>query len=235
MKREGRLEAFQEGVRTSASLLFGVVPWAMVAGAAMVSAGLTPAQAIAMSLIAYAGSIQLAVLPLLLAQAPLWVMLATGLVINLRYVIYSASIAPHFNRLPLRWRMLLSYIATDGMFALFMARYGSGVQAPDKHWYYLGGSLLMWSIWQVGTCIGVFAGALIPKAWSVEFAATLGLIGLLVPLLFDFAVVCGALAAALVSLSASRLPLNLGLILAVAVGVAVGVAVAALLPRKAAG
>ena len=217
--------ALREGALASAPLLVGIVPWGVVAGVAMVSAGLTKTQAVAMSLIVFAGSAQLAVLPLLIAKAPLWVMCATALVVNLRYVIYSAVLAPHFEHLSRPWRALLSYITVDGIFALFVGKYGPDEAKAHKHWFFLGGSLVMWIGWQISSWIGIFAGALIPHSWSLEFAATLALIAVLVPLLFDRAVVCGALAAGAVALAAARWPLNTGLLAAIAAGIAVGLAV----------
>jgi 4-azaleucine resistance transporter AzlC len=214
----------REGAAASVPLLVGMVPWGIVAGVAMVAAGLTQAQAVAMSAIVFAGSAQIAVLPLLLVKAPLWVMIATTLVVNLRYVIYSAVLAPHFAHLSRPWRVLLSYITVDGVFALFAARYRPEEADANKHWFFLGGSIVMWCGWQASTSIGVFAGALIPKEWSLEFASTLGLIALVMPLLYDRTVVWGALAAGVVALLAAGLPLNLGLLAAIAAGVAVGLA-----------
>jgi 4-azaleucine resistance transporter AzlC len=231
MQRE-QLSALRDGALSAASLLFGIVPWGIVAGVAMVSAGLSRAEAVAMSLLVFAGTSQLAVLPLLIAKAPLWVMYATALVVNLRYVIYSAVLAPYFERLSRPWRVLLSYITVDGMFALFAGRFRPDDANPHKHWYFLGGSLLLWAAWQLASWIGIFGGALIPKEWSLEFSATLALIALLMPLLFDRAVVWDALAAGGVALIASKLPLNLGLLAAIAAGVAVGLAVARLGPQK---
>jgi 4-azaleucine resistance transporter AzlC len=231
MKRE-QISALREGALASAALLVGIVPWGVVTGVAMVSAGLSEAQAVAMSVLVFAGTAQLAVLPLLIAKAPLWVMLATALVVNLRYVIYSAVLAPYFEHLSRPWRMLLSYITVDGVFALFAGRYRPDDGNRHKHWYFLGGSLVMWCAWQLSSWIGIFAGAMIPAEWSLEFASTLGLIALLIPLFFDRAVVCGSLAAGGVALIAAKLPLNLGLLAAIAAGVAVGLAVARLGPRK---
>jgi len=233
--RSEQLSAFRHGAASAASLLFGMVPWGVVAGVAMASAGLSPAQAVAMGLLVFAGSAQLAVLPLLVAKAPLWVMYATALVVNLRYVIYSAVLAPYFEHLSRPWRVLLSYIMVDGMFALFVGRYRPGDRDPHRHWFFLGGSVLLWAGWQLASWVGIFGGALIPKSWSLEFAATLGLIALALPLLFDRAVVWGALAAGGVSLLGAGLPLNLGLLAAVATGVAVGLAVARLAPGSAKG
>src|SRR6266705_2250983 len=74
----------------------------------------------------------LAAASLLVAKAPLWVMYATALVVNLRYVIYSAVLAPHFEHLSRPWRALLSYITVDGMFALFVGRFHRGEAAAES-------------------------------------------------------------------------------------------------------
>lgn len=231
MQRD-RSSTLREGALAAAPLLVGIVPFGIVTGLAMVSAGLTQAQAVAMSVLVFAGTAQLAVLPLLVAKAPLWVMYATAVVVNLRYVIYSAVLAPHFEHLSRPWRALLSYITVDGVFALYVGRFTPRDGISHKHWHYLGGSLVMWFGWQLASGIGIFAGAMIPRGWSLEFASTLGLIALVMPLLFDRAVVWGALAAGLVSLFAAKLPLNLGLLAAIAAGVAVGLAVARFGPPK---
>src|SRR5258708_17763136 len=103
MQRE-QISALREGALASAGLLVGIVPWGIVAGVAMASAGLTQTQAVAMSVLVFAGTAQLAVLPLLFAKAPLWVMVASALFVNFRYVIYTPSPPPTFKRLPRLWR-----------------------------------------------------------------------------------------------------------------------------------
>ena len=233
MQRE-QLAALREGALAAVPLLVGIIPWGIVAGVAMVAAGLTKVQAAAMGVIVFAGSAQLAVLPLLVAKAPLWVMFATGLAVNLRYVIYSAVLAPYFERLSWTWRALLSYITVDQMFAVLVGKYSADDSAP-KHWFYLGGSLVMWSAWQISSLTGIFAGALILQQWSLEFAATLSLIAILIPLLYDGAVVCAALAAGAVSLATATWPFNTGLLAAISAGVAVGLGAARIHPGRGGG
>lgn len=194
----------------------------MVTGVAMVSAGLTPNQSMVISLLAYAGSAQLSVLPLFVTKAPLWVMLVTAFMVNLRYVIYSAVLAPHFRHLPRPWRALLSYLTVDGLFATFVAKYDGRPDDPDKHWFYLGGTSVLWVAWQVASAVGIYGGALIPRDWSLEFASTLALIALMMPLLYNRAVICGALASGVVALLARELPMNLGIVVAISAGVGVG-------------
>ena len=134
---------FRKGAVAAIPLLVGIVPWGVVAGVAMTSAGLTQVQAVAMSLLVFAGSAQLAVLPLFIAKAPLWVMYATALVVNLRYVIYSAVLAPYFEQLSRPWRVLLSYITVDQTFALFVGKYAPNEGQPgSRHWFFFGGSLI---------------------------------------------------------------------------------------------
>jgi predicted branched-subunit amino acid permease len=200
-----------------------MIPWGMVTGVAMVSAGLTTTQAMATSVLVYAGSAQLSVLPLFVTKSPLWVMLVTAFMVNLRYAIYSAVLAPHFRHLSRGWRALLSYLTVDGLFALFVAKYSGRSDDPTKHWFYLGGTSVLWVAWQVASAIGIYAGALIPRDWSLEFASTLALIALTMPLLYNRAVVVGAVASGIVALIARPLPMNLGIVLAICVGVAVGV------------
>lgn len=224
--------AFRDGVRAAAPVTVGLFPWGIVAGVAMTAAGLSELQAAAMSLLVYSGAAQLAVLPLLL-EAPLWVIYLTALLVGLRYVFYSALLAPHFEHLPVGWRALLSFLTVDGIFALFIARYQPGDRDPRKHWYYLGACLPMYAMWQVTTCVGIFAGAVIPAEWSLGFAATLALVAILVPLLEDRAVVTGALAAGVASVLFIAAPLKLGLIAAIAIGIAAGLAAAWLANRTA--
>lgn len=228
--RSDESAAFRDGIVSAVPLTVGVAPWGVVTGVAMVSAGLTSAQAVGMSLLVFAGSAQLAVLPLFIAKAPLWLMYATALIVNLRYFIYSAVLAPHFAGLSRPWRVLLSYLTVDGVFALFAGRYRPGDGVPSKHWFYLGGSAVSWVVWQLASLLGIFGGSLIPKAWSLEFAATLALTALAMPLLFDRAVVLGAVVAGLVSLAGSALPMNLGVLLAVIAGVVAGLVIARVVP-----
>ncbi|MBA2602301.1 MAG: AzlC family ABC transporter permease [Acidobacteria bacterium] len=232
--RSSQADAFRAGARSVTPLLFGMVPWGIVAGVAMVSAGLSSTQAFGMSVLVFAGSAQLAVLPLLVAGAPLWVMYVTASVVNLRYLIYSAVLAPYFRAQPWPWRVLISYLTVDGMFALFVGRFTPDDGEPHREWFFLGGSLVVWIVWQASCLAGIFGGALIPREWSLEYAATLALMALLIPLLFDRAVVFGAVAAGGVSLAAARMPMNLGMLVAVAAGVIVGVAASRLAPQGAA-
>ena len=85
---------FRRGVKDMAEVSPGVAAWALVTGVAMVKAGLGVPLALFMSFTVYAGSAQLAALPLMAVGAPLWVIWATAVCVNLRFVIFSAQLRP---------------------------------------------------------------------------------------------------------------------------------------------
>jgi predicted MFS family arabinose efflux permease len=94
-----RREAWLRGLRVVAPALVATGRWGLVTGVAMVKIGLTQSQALGMSLLVFAGSAQLAALPLIAADAPIWVVLLTATVVNLRFVIFSAGLYPYFRAL----------------------------------------------------------------------------------------------------------------------------------------
>jgi 4-azaleucine resistance transporter AzlC len=216
------LTEFRAGQRAALPVLLGIFPFGVVTGVAMAAGGIPPLEATLMSLIVFAGASQLAATQLLGAAAPVAVIFVTVFFINLRFVMYSASIRPHLAALPLRWRMLLGYLLADNAYALCIARFTQYPDAPGKHWYCLGVSLPVCFTWQIATILGVIAGTAVPHAWKLEFAAPLAFIALSAPLLRDRAMVAAALAAAITAVLAYSLPLRMGLLLAAIAGIGAG-------------
>lgn len=213
------------GARTTAPILLGVVPFGLVAGVTAVEAGLSPLQAVGMSVVVFAGASQLAAIELLGRTAPATVVVVTALVINLRFVMYSASLAPYLRRLgaPARW--VSAYVLTDQAYAVSLAEFRSS--APDERsrlWYYLGSALSLWVTWQVATAVGAVAGAAVPPDLSLEFAVPLTFLALLVPAIEDRNTGVVAAVSGSVGVAAATLPFDLGLVTAALAGVALGVA-----------
>jgi len=217
--------AWREGLLLGLPTLFGLGAWGMVVGVAMVKGGLTVLQATAMTLIVFSGSAQLAALPLLAAGAPVWVVFATALVVNLRFVIFAALLAPHFAHLRPFQRFYLGYISGDLSIALFLQRYPRPAREPGKLSFLKGLLYPNWGAWQVGSLAGIFLGSAVPTDWQLGFAGTLAILCILVPLVVNSAALCGVLVAAAVSVLAHGLPYKLGLLVAVVIGMATAIAV----------
>ena len=217
--------AWREGFKAGLPTLFGIAAWGLVVGIAMVKSGLTPLQASAMTLLVFAGSAQLASLPLIAAQAPIWVVFATALVVNLRFLIFSALVAPHFSHLPWRQRLLYGYLTGDMTVAQFMQRYPTPDPEPGKVSFLKGLIYPNWLAWQAGSLAGIFLGSAVPAQWGLGFAGTLAILCILIPLVINSAALCGVLVATGVALLAYGMPYKLGLLLAVVVGMFTAMAV----------
>ncbi len=223
-----RRDALLEGVWRAAPSLVATGVWGIVTGVAMVNSGLTPLQAAGMSLLVFAGSAQLAALPLMAAQAPIWVVLLTALVINLRFVIFSAALYPHLKHLPLLRRALLGYVTADFSFAVGMARWNNVPAeqhgAPEHIAFLIGAAASTWIVWQTTSLAGVALGAQIPTAWALDFVTVVSLIALTLPMISGRPALIGVVTSGVVAVLAAPLPLRLGLVVAVIAGMAAAMA-----------
>ncbi|MSR00356.1 MAG: branched-chain amino acid ABC transporter permease [Gammaproteobacteria bacterium] len=218
MTELSREEAYRRGVRDILPAAPGIIAWALVTGVAMIKSGLTIQQATGLSLAAYAGSAQLAALPLIISGAPLWLITLTAIVVNLRFVVYSAMTRRHLSQEPWFTRLWLAYLVADIMFVRFTTLLTQEPNYPHISAYYLGAAICNWVIWQVGSIAGIWAGSLIPSNWGLELAGSLALVALVVPLCRYQPTLVGVLIASLVSFIAYSLPLKLGLLLGVISG-----------------
>jgi len=213
---------FWAGVRAEFPLLIGGFPEGMIYGAIAINAGLSTAAAQLMSSIVFAGSAQFITTQLVHETTPGLVIVLTIAVVNLRHVLYSASLAPYLAALPTRWKVLLSYLLTDEAFAPTVIRYEKEGVTQFSHWFLLGAGFSLWFIWQTSTALGIFLGSAIPESWSLDFALPLTFIAMVVPVLMDRPAVVAALSAGVVALLVYSLPYKLGLIVAALVGISVG-------------
>lgn len=223
----------REGIRDFMPMSVGLLPWAVVTGIAMVSSGLSPMQAIGMNLIVYAGTAQLGTLPLLAAGAPLWLIVLTALALNLRFVIFSAAMAPAFHDYGPARRLASSYLLVDGVFAMCAERL---VKSDDPHWrwgYYLAPSLWVWVLWQLFTLLGVLGAGAVPQGWSLEYMATIALLVMMVPMSRTRPMLVAALVGGVATVLLRGLPLRLGLIAGIVIGIAAGFVAERWLPSSA--
>src|SRR5204863_3137860 len=135
---------FAAGARETRDVALGIGAWGLVAGVAMSKAGLGAAIAIAMSLCVFAGSAQLAALPLMVQGAPLWVIWATAFCVNLRFIIFSAQWRPYFMSFPRRQRVLLGYFGVDLTYVLFMRRFREPRAQDGQIEYFIGSNVVNW-------------------------------------------------------------------------------------------
>ncbi|WP_138004466.1 AzlC family ABC transporter permease [Halalkalirubrum salinum] len=215
-----------DGIRVSGPILLGIIPFAMVAGISAANAGMTVIEAVGMSVFVFAGASQLAAIDLIDSNAPFAVVVVTAVIINVRMLMYSASIAPYFQALSTRVRALLAYVLTDQAYAMSVAEYE---RKPERSrlWYYSGIGFTLWIVWQIGTFVGAVVGAGVPEALGLEFALPLVFLALLVPAMKDRGTTTAAIVAGAVALGAAvaGVPLSLDLPIAAVCGILAGIAI----------
>lgn len=213
---------FKTGAKDMSAVALGVGAWGLVTGVAMVKAGLSVPLAVLMTLTVYAGSAQLAALPLMLVGTPVWVIWATAVCVNLRFVIFSAGMRPYFMHLPFRRRLLAGYLTGDLTYVLFLKRHPTPVD-PDRHMaYFWGNATTNWLSWQLPSLAGIALANVIPTHWGLGFAGVLALLGLGYSLTSDRATAISAGVAGTAAGAAFSLPFRLHIVVAIAAAVCVG-------------
>ena len=214
---------YADGFYAMLPLLPGVVPFGLIAGVVAAEANFTAAAGIGQSIIIFGGSAQLATTQLITENALPLIVILTGLVINLRFAMYSAWLAPHFAGLTTPQRLFAAYFVGDQSYALCAIRFLSGEMTPGaKLRFYISGALAIWTVWVIATIAGFFLGNSIPPSWSLDFFVPLGFLALLIPGLRDRATIIAAATGATTAVLAYSLPFNAGLFLAALCGIAAG-------------
>ena len=215
---------FRQGVLDSLGVAPGIAAWGLMTGVAMMKSGMSTLEALLMSVTVFAGSSQLAAIPLLTAGAPMWVVLATGFCVNLRFVVFSAHLRPYMMHLPLWQRLATGYLTTDLSYVLFTRRYpahgGDSAQLQDQQAYLAGNCGISWVAWVGCSVIGVVLANWIPTEWGLGFAGILALLGILCSLASSRMRLVSAGVAGAAAVAAFALPFKLNILVAIAAAVA---------------
>jgi len=213
------------GLRDTLPFMFGSIPFGLLFGTMATGAGLNALETMAMSLFVFSGSAQFIAVVLLGTGAGIWVVWFATFVLNLRHLLYAATLVDHVRHLSQAWRFPLAAFLTDETFAVMERRYRLQGGGPNAHWYYIASCAGMYANWQFWTFLGITVGQNYPKVqeWGLEFAMVVTFIGIVVPLLTSMPYLAAAVTAGLIAAVANPLPYKLGLMLAALAGIVVGV------------
>lgn len=166
------------GVRIAGPIIFGYAPVGLTFGLLARTSGLSPLQAVAMSALVYAGSAQFVGLAMLSAGAPAAAIVTTTAFVNLRHVLFGASIARFLEGTTMGRRALLAHGLTDETFAVSSLAFQEGIGSP---WAMLGTNLTAYGTWLITTAVGAVAGAWIGDVTrlGVQFAIPAMFVGLM--------------------------------------------------------
>ncbi|MEE9453685.1 MAG: AzlC family ABC transporter permease [Paracoccaceae bacterium] len=216
--------AYWRGVRASVPFLVMAVPFGMLFGAVATESGLDMVQTMAMTMIVVAGASQFSAVQVLSDGAPFYIAVLTGIAVNMRMMMYSASLAPHLGK-ALKWhRVLAAYFMIDQTYGISIQTFERKPDMPtrDKLAYFFGSATLMFPLWYASTYVGIIAGAAIPPAYSIDFAVPVMFIALVAPSLRSIPHLAAAVVSVVVSLLLAWIPYNLWLIIAAVLAMMTG-------------
>ena len=216
---------FRTGFVAMLPACLGLVPFGVVTGVGAAAAGADFWGALGMSMIIFSGAAQILAAQLLALNAPLLVVILTCFVAGLRFLMYSAAMAPYLKPLPPAWRNSLPFLLTDQAFAAAIRRFDATHDPRSGAMHFLGGGMALWTCWQVTNVAGFLAGNLIPVSWSLDFAVPLCFVALIAPLLRTAPMIVAALVAGVAVLALAQLPMKLNLIAAGVAGILAGTVV----------
>ncbi len=231
------LSAYQgwlQGLRAGTPFVLVVTPFGMVFGVVATEAGLNVFETMAFSIVVIAGAAQLAAIQLMIENAPVMVVLATGLAVNLRMAMYSAALAPHVGAAPVWQRALIAYLMVDQAYATAHTRFEEAPEMPlaAKVAYYFGAVTLVIPFWYLATLAGALVGNQIPAGLPIEFAVPATFIAIIAPMLRTLAHVAAAIVSVVVTLLLAFLPYNLGLLAAALLAMTTGAQIERIAQRR---
>ena len=142
-------------------------------------AGLEPLQIVAMSLLVFAGASQFAMVQLFLQSAPIPIVIASVLFINLRHLLMATSLRAQLQQLPLVGRLVAAFFLTDESFAMATGHFRRGGRSLA---YYFMFAISLYVLWNLATLAGIVIGGAIgdPRRYGIDFAITATFIGIVV-------------------------------------------------------
>lgn len=222
--RPSTRKAFLKGAAQAAPFFVVIVPFAMLFGVLSAEAGLGPWETQIFSIAVFAGASQLAALQLMQDQAPLLVILATGIAVNLRMMMYSVALTPHLGGAPLGIRATIAYFLVDQSFALSLAEFDKkpGLTLPEKTAFFFGTIAPITAIWNVSTAVGAQMGRAVPDSWGLDFAMPITFIGMTAAMLRTTPHAVAMAVSVGVTLLLWAMPYGTGLLVGAAAGMAAG-------------
>lgn len=208
-----------------APLMVAAFPFGLVYGVAVTQVSLPNWQGGLASSLIVAGAAQFALIDLIDQNAPWTVAVATALVINLRFAMYSGALAPGFSEFPTRWKLTLPFLMTDQAAVTALTEFDRNTDPVHRRWFYLGGAAPFALVWVVGTWLGIIFGADIPDSWQLGVAVPLIFVALVVPSVKNRPAFVAALFGAAGALLAAPLPHSLNVIVGALAGVTAGLLV----------
>jgi 4-azaleucine resistance transporter AzlC len=202
-------------------LVVSAIPFALVVALAITESGIGNLIGWSSAPIIFAGAAQLTLITLLGTGTAVVAAVSAALVINARHMMYSAALAPTFQKQPKWFRWLGPYALLDQTFALVILRKDD--DPKDFRTYYLAASATFIIFWNITVALGLMVGPVVPESWQLEFAVPVMFVGIVVMSVDRYPKAVAAIVGAGVSYLFAGLPNRSGLLVGALFGIVAGV------------
>ena len=220
------IQSFLTGSRDTIPLVIAAAPFGLVYGALAINQGLSEVLVMAMSLFVFAGASQFVAITLLASATAFPVILATVFIVNLRHMLYAASLMPQLAKVATWLRIPMAFWLTDETFAVVSNRIAQAENNDKFTSYYLGSAIFMYSSWIFFSWLGMVLGQEIPDitSWGLDVAMVVAFVTIVAPLLKNYADWACALTAGVSAVLTYHWPHQTGLLFSSFIAITVGVA-----------
>lgn len=216
--------AFLRGMHAGLPFIIVVIPFAMLFGVVATEAGLPISQVMGFSLLVVAGASQFAALQFMSDNAPVMIILASALAVNLRMAMYSAALSAHLGPEPVWKRALIAYFLVDQCYALAFEEFETreAMTTAQKTAFFFGTVAPICPFWYLFTWFGSVLGSQIPADVGLDFIIPITFLAIVGPALRSIAHIAAAFTSIILSLVLVSVPLNLGLLISAVIAMIVG-------------
>lgn len=207
------MKHFKMGFKSILPIISGIIPFGAVMGSVFSEAGLSFWKSMLMNSAMYAGAAQLATVDLMSKNAAVLVVVTTGLIINLRFLLYSAALAPYLKESNFLTKFFCAFTLTDQSYAAMTANMDKIGDHKEAIQFYMGTAVCMLITWHASVIAGFAFGNFAPASLSLDYAIPLSFVALLMPTLKTNGHKAVAIFSSIVSLLLYSMPLKTGLML----------------------
>ncbi|AHN20607.1 MULTISPECIES: AzlC family ABC transporter permease [Lysinibacillus] len=173
-------DSFIQGVKDCVPTLLGYISIGLAFGVVGSASGLSLVEIALLTILVYAGSAQFIFCALLLTSSPTSAIIVTIFVVNLRHLLMSLTLAPHFTRYSMLRNVGFGTLLTDETFGVAVTKQ---MQNGKLYGRWMDGlNITAYAFWILSCIAGAFLGQWVanPEKWGLDFALIAMFIALLV-------------------------------------------------------
>ncbi len=215
---------YWKGFRDGSPFALSALPFATLLGVLASETGFDVIQTLTFATAVFAGAALFAALQLMQEGAPLLIVLVSALAVNLRLVMYSATLTPYLGTAPLWQRAFAAFFTIDINFASSIVQFEKEpkMKVSQRMAYFFGAVSPVTPPWLICAYLGAVFGTKIPDSWALDFAMPIAFLAMIGPMIRSWPHVIGAMVASLVAIMTTTVPYNLGLLMAGFAGIIAG-------------